>query len=130
MKLPARFIAGNLVWGRDASVWAVFAVEPVSYPWLPRHEKLQLHQQTRAALRTLTGNAIVLRGGAATHGSISGVAHFAAESEEECLALIRELMTFLPQNNLDDPPVRPTTDPSDRVDEEMQTVVPDQKFHQ
>jgi propionyl-CoA carboxylase beta chain len=65
-------------------------------------------------------------GGAATHGSISGVAHFAAESEEECLALIRELMTFLPQNNLDDPPVRTTTDPSDRVDEEMQTVVPDQ----
>jgi hypothetical protein len=60
VKLPARFIAGNLVWGRDASVWAVFAVEPVSYPWLPRHEKLQLHQQTRAALRTLTGNAMVL----------------------------------------------------------------------
>ena len=60
MKLPARFIAGNLVWGRDASVWAVFAVEPASYPWLARHEKLQLHQQTRAALRTLTGNAIVL----------------------------------------------------------------------
>src|SRR5436305_11304447 len=58
-------------------------------------------------------------GGAATHGSISGVAHFAAESEEECLALIRELMTFLPQNNLDDPPLRTTTDPSERVDEQM-----------
>ncbi|HEY2667725.1 MAG TPA: hypothetical protein VGK51_12880, partial [Actinomycetota bacterium] len=60
MKLPARFIAGNLVWGRDASVWAVFVVEGVSYPWLPRHEKLQLHQQTRAALRALSGNAMVL----------------------------------------------------------------------
>jgi propionyl-CoA carboxylase beta chain len=65
-------------------------------------------------------------GGAATHGSTSGVSHFAAESEEECLALIRELMTFLPQNNLEDPPLRPTTDPADRVDEELQTVVPDQ----
>ncbi len=65
-------------------------------------------------------------GGAVTHGSTSGVAHFAAESEEECLALIRELMTFLPQNNLEDPPVRTTTDPADRVDEELQTVVPDQ----
>ncbi len=63
-------------------------------------------------------------GGAGTHGSTSGVAHFAAESEEECLALIRELMTFLPQNNLEDPPVRVTTDPVDRVDEELQTVVP------
>jgi propionyl-CoA carboxylase beta chain len=65
-------------------------------------------------------------GGASTHGSVSGVAHFAAESEEECLALIRELMTFLPQNNLEDPPVRQTLDPPDRVDEELQTAVPDQ----
>ena len=65
-------------------------------------------------------------GGASTHGATSGVAHFAAESEDECLALIRELMTFLPLNNLDDPPVRATLDPADRVDEEMQTAVPDQ----
>ena len=65
-------------------------------------------------------------GGASTHGATSGVAHFAAESEDECLALIRELMTFLPQNNLEDPPVRATLDPADRVDEEMQTAVPDQ----
>jgi propionyl-CoA carboxylase beta chain len=65
-------------------------------------------------------------GGAQTHGSVSGVAHFAAENEDECLALMRELMTFLPQNNLEDPPLRPTTDPPDRVDEELQTAVPDQ----
>jgi propionyl-CoA carboxylase beta chain len=65
-------------------------------------------------------------GGASTHGAISGVAHFAAESEDECLALIRELMTFLPQNNLEDPPIRPTLDPADRADEELQTAVPDQ----
>jgi propionyl-CoA carboxylase beta chain len=65
-------------------------------------------------------------GGAATHGTTSGVAHFAADSEDECLALIRELMTFLPQNNAEDPPLRPTTDPADRADPELQTVVPDQ----
>ena len=65
-------------------------------------------------------------GGAATHGERSGVAHFAAESEDECLALIRELLTFLPQNNAEDPPLRPSLDPVDRVDEELQTVVPDQ----
>jgi propionyl-CoA carboxylase beta chain len=65
-------------------------------------------------------------GGAATHGTTSGVAHFAADSEDECLALIRELMTFLPQNNAEDPPLRPTTDPADRADPELQAVVPDQ----
>ncbi len=65
-------------------------------------------------------------GGAATHVGKSGVAHFAAESEEECLALIRELLTFLPQNNAEDPPVRVALDPADRADEELQTVVPDQ----
>jgi propionyl-CoA carboxylase beta chain len=65
-------------------------------------------------------------GGASTHGSTSGVAHFGAENEEECLALIRELLTFLPQNNSEDPPVRASLDPVDRVDEELQTVVPEQ----
>ena len=65
-------------------------------------------------------------GGAATHGERSGVAHFAAENEEECLALIREMLTFLPQNNAEDPPLRPSLDPADRVDEELQSVVPDQ----
>jgi len=65
-------------------------------------------------------------GGAATHGSVSGVAHFAADGEEECLALIRELLTFLPQNNLEDPPLRATLDPRDRRDEELQTIVPEQ----
>ncbi|MBI2491094.1 MAG: acyl-CoA carboxylase subunit beta [Candidatus Rokubacteria bacterium] len=65
-------------------------------------------------------------GGAATHGATSGVAHFAADGEEECLALIRELMTFLPRNNLEDPPLRPTQDPVDRRDEALQTIVPDQ----
>src|ERR1051325_3446686 len=65
-------------------------------------------------------------GGATTHGTTSGVAHFAADSEEECLALIRELLTFVPQNNVDDPPLRPTSDPADRRDESLQTLVPDQ----
>jgi propionyl-CoA carboxylase beta chain len=65
-------------------------------------------------------------GGAQTHGTTSGVAHFAADGEDECLALIRELMTFLPQNNMEDPPLRPTQDPADRRDEALQTIVPEQ----
>jgi propionyl-CoA carboxylase beta chain len=64
-------------------------------------------------------------GGASTHGGISGVAHFGAENEEECLALVRELLTFLPQNNMEDPPVRTTLDPADRVDEALQSAVPE-----
>ena len=65
-------------------------------------------------------------GGAATHGTTSGVAHFAADGEEECLALVRELLTFLPQNNVEDPPIRLTRDPWDRRDESLQTIVPEQ----
>ena len=64
-------------------------------------------------------------GGAMTHASKSGVAHFAAENEEHCLGLIRQLLGFVPQNNMEDPPFVPTDDPQDRMDEELKTVVPD-----
>ena len=79
-------------------------------------------------IRTVTHEEVSAEalGGAATHGATSGVSHFAAENDEECLALIRELMTFLPQNNMEDPPVRPCGDPADRRDEALQTIVPDQ----
>ncbi|HWD08508.1 MAG TPA: hypothetical protein VHA57_05365, partial [Actinomycetota bacterium] len=60
MKLPARFVAGNLVWTRTGSVWAVFRVEPATYPWLTHDEKLQLHRQTRSALIALGGPAMVV----------------------------------------------------------------------
>lgn len=64
-------------------------------------------------------------GGAMTHASKSGVAHFAAEDEEHCLGLIRQLLSYIPQNNLEDPPFVPTADPVDRMDEELGTIVPD-----
>jgi propionyl-CoA carboxylase beta chain len=64
-------------------------------------------------------------GGADVHGGTSGVAHFVCDSEMECLANLRRLMGFLPGNNLDSPPVRPTDDPPDRRDEELLTIVPD-----
>jgi propionyl-CoA carboxylase beta chain len=79
-------------------------------------------------IRTVTHENVSAEelGGATTHLTTSGVAHFAADGEDECLALIRELMTFLPQNNLEDPPLRPTQDPVDRRDEALQEVVPEQ----
>src|SRR6059036_2184357 len=65
-------------------------------------------------------------GGADVHGATSGVAHFVHDSEREALAAIRKLAAFIPSNNLDDPPIRPTTDPADRRDEELLDVVPDE----
>src|SRR6202167_3158160 len=63
-------------------------------------------------------------GGAETHNSISGVAHFLAHDDAECLRLIRELVTYIPNNNLDGAPPRPSDDPIDRADLALDTLVP------
>ncbi|HEU4699837.1 MAG TPA: acyl-CoA carboxylase subunit beta [Gemmatimonadales bacterium] len=64
-------------------------------------------------------------GGADVHGGTSGVSHFTHDSEPECLLAIRELLGYLPSNNVDEPPVRPTSDPDDRRDEALLDVIPD-----
>ena len=64
-------------------------------------------------------------GGAMAHNERSGVAHFAAEDEKECLYLIRELLSFVPQNNMEDPPAVTPKDSPDRADESLNQVVPD-----
>ncbi len=64
-------------------------------------------------------------GGAMSHNERSGVAHFAAADERECLYLIRELLSFVPQNNMEDPPSVVPKDPPDRTDESLNSVVPD-----
>ncbi len=64
-------------------------------------------------------------GGAMTHNALSGVSHVAAESEADCLALIRELLNYLPQNNMEDPPRRGTNDDPLRADERLNAIVPD-----
>src|SRR3989441_12473772 len=76
--------------------------------------------------RTVTHEEVTMNelGGAVTHSSTSGVAHFAVADDRECLATIRELLSFLPSNNMEDPPVRPTADPPDREDEKLNTIVP------
>jgi propionyl-CoA carboxylase beta chain len=63
-------------------------------------------------------------GGATTHSSKSGVAHFASASEEECLTEIRRLLSFLPSNNLEDPPRMETSDPADRTDPNLDRLIP------
>ncbi len=64
-------------------------------------------------------------GGADTHNQTSGVAHFAAESDEDCLATIRELLSFLPSNNMEDPPRAATKDDVNRVDPRLDTFIPE-----
>jgi propionyl-CoA carboxylase beta chain len=63
-------------------------------------------------------------GGAMTHNEKSGVAHFAVDDDRECIALVRELLAFMPSNNLDEPPRRATDDPIDREDAALDTLVP------
>jgi acetyl-CoA carboxylase carboxyltransferase component len=64
-------------------------------------------------------------GGAMVHNSKSGVAHFAAEDEEDCIYQVRKLLSFLPQNNMEDPPFLPTDDPPDRAEEALDSLVPE-----
>lgn len=64
-------------------------------------------------------------GGAAVHATKSGVAHFAVDHEEEGIQLIRKLVGFVPQNNLEDPPVMECNDPIDRLEDSLNEIIPD-----
>ncbi len=78
-------------------------------------------------VKTVTGEIVTEDelGGATVHGTKSGVTHFIAEDEEEGIMLIRKLLSYLPQNNLEDPPIQPCTDPIDRLDDELNKMVPE-----
>ncbi|HID94422.1 MAG TPA: methylmalonyl-CoA carboxyltransferase [bacterium (Candidatus Stahlbacteria)] len=64
-------------------------------------------------------------GGAMTHNTKSGVAHFAMDSEEECIEAIKELLSYIPQNNMEDPPTVECKDDPNRMDEDLNTIVPE-----
>ncbi|MFW5757141.1 MAG: acyl-CoA carboxylase subunit beta [Bacteroidota bacterium] len=78
-------------------------------------------------VRTVTGEVVTEQelGGAMTHGTKSGVSHFIADDEQQGLTLIRKLLSYLPQNNLEDPPVQPCDDPADRFDDFLNTIIPE-----
>ena len=78
-------------------------------------------------IKTVTHEEVTKQelGGAMTHNATSGVAHFVAVDDAECLAMIRELFSYLPSNNLDDAPKRPTKDLWDRVTPALNTIVPE-----
>jgi propionyl-CoA carboxylase beta chain len=95
----------------------VFMVRGVSFMFVtgPNVVKTVTHEEV--SFETL--------GGADVHGEVSGIAHGVFASEPECLAAIRELTGFLPPNNLEEPPTRPSDDPDDRRDEALLDLIPE-----
>jgi len=78
-------------------------------------------------IKTVTHEEVTKQelGGAMTHNATSGVAHFVSRDDADCLAMVRELVSFLPSNNLEDPPRRATQDSPTRKDETLNSLVPD-----
>lgn len=77
--------------------------------------------------KTVTGEDISIKdlGGAQVHTSKSGVAHFVVDSEKEGIMMLRKLLSYLPQNNLEDPPLYDCKDPIDRINEDLDDIIPD-----
>lgn len=107
--------AGGAVYSPALTDW-IFMVEKTSHMFITGPEVIKA-----VTRETVTKEDL---GGAMAHNAKSGVAHFAAPDDRTCLAMIRELMSFLPQNNMEDPPrIEPTDDPC-RRDEALREVVP------
>src|SRR5207302_1308799 len=116
LSLVMRPCAGGAVYSPVMTDF-VFMVEGTSYMFITGPD----------VVKTVTGEEVTFEelGGAATHASKSGVAHFIAADEEACLEDARYLLSFLPQNNLDKVPFTTPSDPSDREDAELDTLIPD-----
>jgi propionyl-CoA carboxylase beta chain len=95
----------------------IFMVKDTSYMFVTGPE----------VIKTVTHEDVTKEdlGGALTHNQKSGVAHFATDDDRHCLLMIRELLNFLPSNNLDDAPILPTQDRPDRIEESLNTFIPD-----
>lgn len=78
-------------------------------------------------VKSVTGENVTQEelGGASVHSTKSGVAHFAVETEEEGIQVIKDLLSYLPQNNLEETPLVPTEDPVDRMDDILNDIIPD-----
>lgn len=78
-------------------------------------------------VKTVTNEDVTVEdlGGASVHASKSGVAHFAVENEEEGIAMLRQLISYLPSNNMEEPPYQPTEDPINRLEDTLNSIIPD-----
>ncbi len=95
----------------------IFMVKNTSYMFITGPE----------VIKAVTGEEVTFEklGGALTHNTISGCAHFAAENDESCLQQIRKLINFLPQNNMEEPPRIPCNDPIDRIEMGIRDIIPE-----
>ena len=80
-----------------------------------------------AVVKSVTGEEVDQEqlGGASMHATKSGVAHFAANNEEEAIATIKQLLSYIPQNNLETAPLKETTDPVNRLEDSLNSIIPD-----
>jgi acetyl-CoA carboxylase carboxyltransferase component len=78
-------------------------------------------------VKTVTNEDVTVEdlGGASIHASKSGVAHFAVDNEEEGIKMLRELLAYLPSNNMEEPPFVPTEDPINRLEDSLNQIIPD-----
>jgi len=78
-------------------------------------------------VKTVTGEDVTQEalGGATVHSTKSGVCHFAAENGEEAIRIVKQLLSYIPQNNLEETPLVPCTDPADRVDAALNEIIPE-----
>src|SRR5258708_4711982 len=107
--------AGGAVYSPDITDF-IFMVDKTSYMFVTGPDVIKTVTHEEVSKEQL--------GGAATHNEASGVAQFEAHDDGECLSMVRELLSFLPSNNVDDPPRRSTTDPADRADVKLDSLVP------
>jgi propionyl-CoA carboxylase beta chain len=107
--------AGGAVYSPALTDW-IFMVEQTSYMFITGPEVVKAVTSEDVTKEDL--------GGAMAHNSKSGVAHFSAPNDGACLEKIRELMSFLPQNNTEEPPRLPTSDDPNRRDEKLRDIVP------
>ncbi len=108
--------AGGAVYSPAMTDW-VFMVKESSYMFITGPE----------VIKAVTGEEISFEdlGGAKTHNEKSGVAHFACESDQDAIMQIKKLLSFLPSNNMEDPPHAETGDPRDRMDPALDSIIPD-----
>jgi propionyl-CoA carboxylase beta chain len=107
--------AGGAVYSPALTDW-IFMVEKTSHMFITGPDVIKAVTREDVSKEDL--------GGAKAHNAVSGVAHFAAPSDSACLEKIRELMSFLPQNNMEDPPRLETGDDPARIDESLREAVP------
>jgi acetyl-CoA carboxylase carboxyltransferase component len=108
--------AGGAVYSPAMTDW-VFMVKGTSYMFITGPD----------VIKAVTGEEITQEnlGGAMTHNTRSGVAHFAGENDEHAIEMIKDLLSYLPPNNLDDPPVYDTGDDPNRSDPALDSIIPD-----